>query len=911
MSSFIEQTLNSLGQQYFKNGVLLVGNASFANYKTDGTDDQVQLQEAIDIASNNPLASPSSPAVVKVISNLNVNAVGTFTETLGGVSRRLAVRLRNNVKVMIEAGCTISFGSGGNSGFNGGTVFTSVFGNFGNLQGASVVCEGVNGFDGLSSTIGTSTNRHSAVWLDARSGACTILRDCVFEVTGRRTAGDLVRAYNSNSAGTTIAVNLNFKIVDAQSCLTGGLVERNGESVNVEVININASLSDGLVYKDGVENSVVIINRITNSVNSAFKAVTDTAISTKFHDLQIKVGNVETSGDHGMSIQGVNGQIELSSWNNQKNGIFFDVVQLGATFFYPRKLVLSNPTANNNNQSASTWSGIGGVIQNLDIIGFEASDRQGVATQYRGIDFTDVKNDYVNIVSGTAQGNTNAQVRVVGVNSRVSRDGVIGFNRIYTVPNAVTYTIAGPEDMYLLGAASVVRLPKFSRYNLNAFPLIYIACQSGTAQVQAEQEDDLSYRAIDTLAANVPFVVTNNQCFAFQKYADKWRATINTTGTLPTITNSTLSTGTRLDDNAGENFSFHSQARQLLDNGNFEIWQRRVTATNPTGIIPVADRWRLINDVTGTPPTTIIHSRQTVNPGDTLKSNYFYRINTSGAGAGFGGNNVYGLEQHVFGAVRSFCGVSKTVTVSFRAKSNITGKKLGIYLIQHYGTGGAPSASEALAGTNITLTGTETLYKFTFNTNTLIGKTFGTNADDKLILGIAQMWGSSTYAGYVNSAGVGETFRGSGDVDIAQFQLCAGSVALPFQPKKFDEELTECKRYYQKSFLYNITPAQNIGQDGCYLAMQIGIAGSTLFIQKTLDVSISPKVFLSSASVIVTTFNTSALNALARNTTILNDAALTYQSSSSEREFRWAFVATAGSAANNPYVFHWTIDSQF
>ena len=175
------------------------------------------------------------------------------------------------------------------------------------------------------------------------------------------------------------------------------------------------------------------------------------------------------------------------------------------------------------------------------------------------------------------------------------------------------------------------------------------------------------------------------------------------------------------------------------------------------------------------------------------------------------------------------------------------------------------------------------------------------------------MWGSSVYAGYVNSAGVGETFRGSGDVDIAQVQLCAGSVALPFQPKKFDEELTECKRYYQKSFHYNVTPTQNIGAVGAHLATQIGAAASALFTVKTLDVSFSPRVYLSASSLTITTFNTAAANASARNTVINNDAALTYQTtvSSNERDLCWSFVATAGSASNNPYLFHWTADSQF
>ena len=34
--------------------------------------------------------------------------------------------------------------------------------------------------------------------------------------------------------------------------------------------------------------------------------------------------------------------------------------------------------------------------------------------------------------------------------------------------------------------------------------------------------------------------------------------------------------------------------------------------------------------------------------------------------------------------------------------------------------------------------------------------------------------------------------------EIAQVQLCAGDVALPFMPKSFEEELRACQRYYYK-----------------------------------------------------------------------------------------------------------------
>jgi hypothetical protein len=56
------------------------------------------------------------------------------------------------------------------------------------------------------------------------------------------------------------------------------------------------------------------------------------------------------------------------------------------------------------------------------------------------------------------------------------------------------------------------------------------------------------------------------------------------------------------------------------------------------------------------------------------------------------------------------------------------------------------------------------------------------------------MWGTD-YAVRVANGTTAETYVGSGTIDIAQVQLCAGDVALPFMPKSVDDEERECKRY--------------------------------------------------------------------------------------------------------------------
>ena len=67
------------------------------------------------------------------------------------------------------------------------------------------------------------------------------------------------------------------------------------------------------------------------------------------------------------------------------------------------------------------------------------------------------------------------------------------------------------------------------------------------------------------------------------------------------------------------------------------------------------------------------------------------------------------------------------------------------------------------------------------------------------------LWGTNYNALIGDSEA--EDFGGSGNIDIAQVQLCAGDVALPFMPKSFEEELRACQRYYEKSYGYNVVPA--------------------------------------------------------------------------------------------------------
>ena len=251
---------------------------------------------------------------------------------------------------------------------------------------------------------------------------------------------------------------------------------------------------------------------------------------------------------------------------------------------------------------------------------------------------------------------------------------------------------------------------------------------------------------------------------------------------------------TSLDYRSKVLMPMHSMARQAIINGNFDVWQRLTTVTNPAASIFTADRWLTFGSI-DTPPTNIVHSRQAQAVGDLFGSYYFYRIAPDGAGSVIA-TNSYGILQKIEHGTRYLCGASKTVTVSFYARSSIADKKLGIYAVQRYGSGGSPTANETINGTNWTLTTSWVKYTHTFTTNTLVGKTFGTANDDNLQFLIGTAWGTTTDE--IFGADGEETMVGSGNIDIAQIQLCAGDVALPFQPKSYEDELRACQRYFIK-----------------------------------------------------------------------------------------------------------------
>lgn len=274
-----------------------------------------------------------------------------------------------------------------------------------------------------------------------------------------------------------------------------------------------------------------------------------------------------------------------------------------------------------------------------------------------------------------------------------------------------------------------------------------------------------------------------------------------------------------------QNASSSYMSRQAIMNGNFDVWQRGTTKTNGgsnTGLYETADRWAHYKN-TSNPPTNLIVSRGTLDVGDIPNSYYYLRFAPDGAGTQ-AATDYHWIVQKIEHGTRLLCGNGKKVTVSFWARSDIASKRIGISLNQNYGSGGSPTAMETINGTTKTLTSTWTKFTHTFTTNTLVGKTFGTANDDYLRIVFGYAWGTSEDERF--GATDAEALA-SGYIDIAQVQLCAGEVALPFQPKSYAQELADCQRYcYVKNVGANTIASMGGNADAstrCYPIVQLPV----------------------------------------------------------------------------------------
>jgi hypothetical protein len=232
-----------------------------------------------------------------------------------------------------------------------------------------------------------------------------------------------------------------------------------------------------------------------------------------------------------------------------------------------------------------------------------------------------------------------------------------------------------------------------------------------------------------------------------------------------------------VEQNTGGAVSPYVAGKNKIINGDFGIWQRGTSFSNPTDAQYVADRFIIAANGSGTTRTV---SQQTFDysaspaadklPITGYPSTYFLRNAVTVAGTGA----TYHSIQQKIEDVKIFAG--QIITVSFWAKAE-TSRTTTFGVYQNFGSGG--SATVFPVGGTATLTTSWARYSATITVPPINGKTIGTGSFLAVTIDCPQNAISTT--------------------DIWGVQVEAGSVATPFTTATgtLSGELAACQRYYQ------------------------------------------------------------------------------------------------------------------
>jgi len=232
------------------------------------------------------------------------------------------------------------------------------------------------------------------------------------------------------------------------------------------------------------------------------------------------------------------------------------------------------------------------------------------------------------------------------------------------------------------------------------------------------------------------------------------------------VADSSTSTGLRYQANfaAGKN---------KIINGDFGIWQRGTSFSNPAAGVFTADRYLV--SVNGTGVTRTI-SQQTFTPGTApvagYEGKYFLRYDVSVIGTATANNLVQKIED-----VQTYAG--QTVTVSFWAKAASSFTMPSPVIGQLFGSGGSSPVYTSVTMNSATIGTSWARYTGTVAVPSISGKTIGTGSSLEITI---QGLGAGTFT-----------------LDFWGLQVEAGSVATAFQTATgtIQGELAACMRYCQ------------------------------------------------------------------------------------------------------------------
>jgi hypothetical protein len=298
-------------------------------------------------------------------------------------------------------------------------------------------------------------------------------------------------------------------------------------------------------------------------------------------------------------------------------------------------------------------------------------------------------------------------------------------------------------------------------------------------------------------------------------------------------------------------YANQSLFRQAIINGNFDVWQRGTSFT--TGGIYTADRWAL----PGAPGQAAERSTDTPDG-----SSYSIQI-TNTSGAQWTTTRIESINAKKL--------AGKTVTLSIYMKQ-VSGDTNCSMDLAYANTADNFSAQTSIGST--TFTPTTSWVKYTYTV------ALPANAANGIQVRIVTGIDASVKL-------------------LSQVQLCAGSVALPFQPKSFAEELRDCQRYYEKSYDYATAPGTSTANGAVYVDSN----GGSYCILGNVRYKVEKRI-----AITPTTYSQTGAVGKIRNVTAGSD--LTAAITGGGANGFSIFVNNQASTALDDLSAHWTADAE-
>ena len=229
-----------------------------------------------------------------------------------------------------------------------------------------------------------------------------------------------------------------------------------------------------------------------------------------------------------------------------------------------------------------------------------------------------------------------------------------------------------------------------------------------------------------------------------------------------------------VEQNTGGAVAPYVAGKNKIINGDFGIWQRGISFSNPTTGTYTADRW-FIGYENGTVTTSSL-TRETFTPGTApvagYEGSYFLRRTYTTLGTATLGRIDQKIED-----VRTFAG--QRITISYWAKAT-NAPTLIIYAVQNVGTGGSGGGAPSVGGQAVGSTWAR--YSYQIDIPPLTGTTIGTNSNLEIMFQLGGLTNGTVF-------------------DLWGVQVEAGSVATPFTTATgtLSGELAACQRYYWRS----------------------------------------------------------------------------------------------------------------